>query len=50
MMRNAEGARLRLAVPRKSLCYQAEPVGFTSLWSVVSSVNVKVFEDDVLLG
>jgi len=25
-------------------------VGFTSLRSVVSSVNVKVFEDDVLLG
>ncbi len=29
---------------------KAEPVGFTSLWSVVSSVNVKVFESEVLLG
>ena len=41
---------LRVIDPRKSLCYKAEPVGFTSRWSVVSSVNWKVFEDDVLLG
>ncbi len=34
----------------KASCYKAEPGGFTSLRSVVSSVNVKVFEDDVLLG
>jgi len=38
------------AVRGYALCYEAEPVGLTSLWSVVSSVNVKVFEDEVLLG
>ena len=30
--------------------YGTEGVGFTSLWSVVSSVDVKVFEDYALLG
>ncbi len=35
------------AHPRKSLCYKTEPVGFTSLRSVVSSVDVKVFEDEL---
>ena len=40
----------RAPIRHKSLRYKAEPVGLTSLWSVVSSVNVKVFEDDVLLG